>query len=152
MGKAETLLRLANSIALNTPGFLDTKGPGCGNRSTNRFVAALHEAARQEFAEDFSEQGICGSNRLAVDFYFPKEATIVEVALGLRNPNTEFEKDILKALVAKDRGNPVDRLFFISKPGGKKRCQQPGRRDFVSWLENRHGIAIEVHDLESEHA
>jgi len=152
MGKAEILLRLANGIAAGAPGFYDVKGPGGGNRSTNEFIAALRSAAESEFGEYFSERAICGSNRLAVDYYFPDESTIVEVALGLRNPNTEFEKDILKALIAKGKGNRVERLFLISKPGGRKKCQQPGRSEFIAWLKEQHNIDVEVYDLRVGHA
>ncbi len=151
MDQAMTLLLLANRLAVTTPGFFTIKGPGRGNHATNDFVRELRRQAELEFGEDYSEQVICGSSKSAVDYYFPSEATIVEVALGLRNPNTEFEKDILKALVAKDCGNPVKRLFFIAKPGGQRKCQQPGRKDFAAWLNAEHGIEIDVHDLDPSH-
>jgi hypothetical protein len=46
----------------------------------------------KSLGEDFSERKICGDTAQAVNFYFPSEATFVEVAFGLRNPQTEFEK------------------------------------------------------------
>ena len=85
---------------------------------------------------------------MAVDFYFPSEGTIVEIALGLRNPNTEFEKDILKAVIAKSLGHRVEKLLFISKPGGSRKCRQPGRRRVREWLDEEHAISTEVLDLE----
>ena len=71
----------------------------------------------------------------------------MEVALGLGNPNTEYEKDILKALMARDRGNKVEQLIFISKPGGVKKCNQPGRSAVKEWLKDKNGIRIMVMDL-----
>jgi len=147
MTMAERLLELADELASRTPGFYLVNGPGRGNQSTNGFMTELRRIAAAEFGFDYSEQPICGPNRLAVDYYFQPEATIVEVALGLRNPNTEFEKDMLKAVMSQEQGHKVQRLFFISKPGGAKKCSQPGRVEFRLWLKTAHGIEVEVHDL-----
>lgn len=76
--------------------------------------------------------------------------TIVEVALGLPNPSAEFEKDILKAIMAQESGFNVRRLFFISRPGGVKKCSQPGRTKVKEWAHAKHGLTIEVHELEGE--
>ena len=148
MDRISRLLGLANKLALSTPDFFDTKGPGEGNRSTNNFIKELSSRAKSEFGEDFSEKSICGDNSLAVDFYFPDEGTIVEIALGLKNPNTEFEKDILKAVLAKQLEFKVSRLVLISKPGGNKKCNQPGRQAMREWLEHSQKIKIKVVDLE----
>jgi len=99
------------------------------------------------FGSDLSEVSLCGDNSLKVDYYFAEEGTIVEIALGLRNPNTEYEKDIMKAIIAKNLGNEVQKLVFISKPGGEKKCKQPGRLAMRNWLKNNIGITIEVRDL-----
>ena len=147
--KSKRLLELANEIALATRGFFEKKGPGHGNLATNLFINQLGARATEEFGHDYSERRLCGDNSLAVDFYFPTEATIVEVALGLKNPSTEFEKDILKALMARSLGNDVSRLFFISKPGAITKCNQPGRIATREWLERTFGVTIEIHELRS---
>lgn len=149
MSKAKILFTLARDLALATEGFFDTKGPGKGNHSTNNFIAKLGELATREFGEDFSERNICGENSLAVDFYFPDEATIVEIALGIRNPNTEYEKDILKAVMSKRLDNNVNKLVLIAKPGGQKKCNQPGRLAVKKWLGDVYSIELEVWDLEN---
>jgi len=100
------------------------------------------------FGEDFSEKKVCGKSSLAVDFYFPEEATIVEVALGLPNPASEFEKDVLKAIMGQECGYAIKRLYFISRPGALKKCNQPGRTAVRKWAESKHGLSIEVHDLD----
>ena len=145
--RSQTLFRLANDLALATPDFFEKKGPGKGNYATNDFVFELSRKARETFGEDCSEKNICGRNSLAVDYYFPDEQTIVEIAFGLRNPNSEFEKDVLKAVMALDEGNRVSKLVFISKPGAQKKCEQPGRRAVIDWLRSAHGIQVSVHDL-----
>lgn len=106
--------------------------------------------AEKVFKEDLSEKRICGDTKFAVDFYFPEESTIIEVALSLKNSNTEFEKDILKALMAQDTGQTVTELLFLSKPGAIKRHKQPGSRDIVDWVKRTHDIQIEIKELRPE--
>ncbi len=98
-----TLIAVASRIAAGTPGFQEVRGPGAGDQSTQAFMRQLRAEVLDSLGQDFTEKKICGDNAFAVDFYFPDEATIVEVALGLPNPNTEFEKDVLKALMAQRR-------------------------------------------------
>src|SRR5690242_20460073 len=105
------LLDLARRLVSSTPDFQVVRGPGAGDHATRLFMRKLQEAARARFGEDLCERQICGDNEFAVDFYFREEATIVEVALGLPNPTCEFEKDILKAIMAQDLGHEVRRLF-----------------------------------------
>jgi len=147
MNRALKLYSLANDLSLKTKGFFETKGPGKGNHSTNDFIKALGNLAIKEFEIDYSEKNICGNNSLAVDFYFPEEGIIVEIALGLKNPNTEYEKDLLKAVIAKSIGNKINKILFVSKPGGKKKCNQPGRQAVKKWLLETHNIEVEVVDL-----
>lgn len=92
------LIELAQALAAKIPAFQAVLGPGAGDEATGEFMRKLRENALAEFGNDYSEKKICGGNSLAVDFYFPEEQTIVEVALGLPNPATEFEKDVLKAI------------------------------------------------------
>lgn len=148
--RATTLIALARSIATETAEFQKVLGPGDGDRSTQRFMARLRERALEAFGADHSEKRICGDNSFAVDFYFPEEGTVVEVALGLPNPNTEFEKDVLKALMAKEGGHEIERLVFISRAGAERKCDQPGRAAVRAWVEEKHGLLIEVHDLPGE--
>src|SRR5580765_1032360 len=142
------LLAIAREIASGNPDFQAALGPGAGNLATNAFLQELQRRARVEFGgADFCEKKVCGDNSLAVDFYFPEEATIVEVALGLPNPASEFEKDVLKAIMAQEHGHDVKRLFFISRPGAAKKSSQPGRVAMKEWVEENHSLQIEIHEL-----
>lgn len=145
--KADQVVQLARELVSNPTGFSAVLGPGAGNKATNAFMRALRAKAEAALGEDFSEKAICGKNRLCVDFYFPDEGTILEVALGLPNPNTEFEKDIIKAIMAVERGNRVQRLVFISRVGAVAKCAQPGRVAMIEWARANHGIAVEVTEL-----
>lgn len=144
------LIELAQALAAENPAFQVVLGPGAGDRATGEFMRKLREHASAQFINDYSEKKICGENSLAVDFYFPEEQTIVEVALGLPNPATEFEKDVLKAIMAQEMGQLVARLVFISRPGAAKKCSQPGRSAVKAWAKAKHDLAIEVHDLHGE--
>jgi len=144
------LIELAQDLAAMNPEFQAVLGPGVGDKATGEFMRRLRERASVHFGRDYSEKQICGQNALSVDFYFPEEQTIVEVALGLPNPTTEFEKDVLKAIMAQETGQPVIRLVFISRAGAAKKCSQPGRSSVKAWAKSKHGLAIEVHDLHGE--
>jgi hypothetical protein len=148
--KVAALIRVAKAIAGSDATFQEIRGPGAGDHSTAGFMKVLRARAKTEFGFDHAEKKICGRTSYAVDFYFTDQATIVEVALGLPNPSSEFEKDILKAIVAKEHGQAVERLVFIARAGGEKKCKQPGRTALKKWALEKHGIAIEVHDLPGE--
>lgn len=147
LDRATKLLHLAKAVANEDLEFHSVKGPGAGNYATNAFLREIRELAIGEFGEDFSEKRICGDTSQAVDFYFPAEGTIVEVALGLPNPASEFEKDVLKAIMAKENGCRIRRLVFISRPGAAKKCQQPGRAAIIFWAKAHHGISVEIYEL-----
>lgn len=144
------LLRIAREIAASNVNFHAILGPGEGDRATNTFMRQLRESAIKIFGADYSEYKTCGDTSLAVDFYFPEEGTIVEIALGLPNPGSEYEKDILKALMAQELGHRVERLLFISRPGATKKCSQPGRNAMKKWAYAKHSLLVEVHELEGE--
>lgn len=145
--RSAELLVLAEALAATLPDFFDIKGPSVGDRATAAFMRNLRAAAVKRFGADFAEQKICGANGLCVDYYFPEDATIVEVAMGLRNPNSEFERDVLKSIMAKDAGHAVRHLVFIAKPGAVKKCNQPSARAIIDWAARAHDLTIHVHEI-----
>ena len=147
MEKAKRLFEIATSISRDTQDFFAVKGPGKGDHATALFMKLLREDATEIFFVDHAEQKISGDNGLAVDFYFRDEATIVEIALTLRNASTEYEKDILKTVLAIDADNPVKHLVFISKPGAVKRRSEPAPRAMANWLERVHGVKTHIWEL-----
>ena len=149
MDHAEELFALAQSLVDDWPDFFTIKGAGAGDQATNAFMRKLRQRAEAAWSRDFAEQRISGDNKLAVDFYFPEEATIVEVALSLRNPMSEFERDILKAIMAQEAGHPVRHLVFFSKPGARARCAQPGLQAFGDWASRKHGVNIAIREFTS---
>lgn len=146
------LLDLAQALVDVDAEFFTAKGAGAGDRATVAFMRALRASAKAHFGDDHAEHRLCGDTAYAADYYFRHEATIVEVALGLKNPSTEFEKDVLKAVMAKELGAPVEHLVFIAKPGGARKCEQPGRSAIRGWVKRQHGILISVHELKLDAA
>lgn len=144
------LLHIARDIVSRTLDFHVTKGPGLGDHATNGFMRELRAEAKATFGRDLSEFKVRVGTAWAADFYFPEEATLVEVALGLPNPASEFEKDILKAIMAQDSGHAVRRLLFISRAGAVRKCAQPGRAALIEWAAQKHALSIEVHELGGE--
>lgn len=147
--KAETIINSAYELSKKTE-FHKCLGPGAGDKRTQVFMHELQKIILEKYQTDYSEKQICGNNSLAVDFYIPEEKTIIEIALGLPNPNTEFEKDLLKAIISKELGNKISKLIFISRPGAKKKCNQPGRKAFIEWMKNNHEIYIDIYELFGE--
>ena len=143
----ELLLQVVQRVADSTPGFFDIKGPGDGDRATNAFMKSLREELEEAVPFAKPEQCLCGENKLAVDFYLPPEGTIVELAFGLRNPTSEFERDILKALMAKETGCEVHRLVFVSKPGALKRHRQPSSQAIIKWAKQKHDLEIAFYEI-----
>jgi hypothetical protein len=152
MSKVDRLLKLAQQIADERPTFFEIKGPSVGDHDTAAFMRELRLRAESHLGSDYADKRVCGANNLCVDFYFPAESTIVEVALGLRNPTSEYERDILKALMAKEEGHTVSRILFVSKPGALKRLRQPGAAAIAAWAERLHGVRVEVRELTAPHA
>jgi hypothetical protein len=147
MPLVDKLLSLANEIAQNHPRFFENNGPGVGDRNTAEFMKKLRETALQELGRDFSEKQICGNNKLAVDFFFPEEATIVEIALTLRNPNSEFYKDILKTILAQKIGTRIKTLVFVSKPGAIKRHGEPASQSIITLIKKEFGVEIAIKEI-----
>lgn len=144
---AARLHELAQQLADERPSLFETKGPGQGDRDTKGYIDELRRRAAHAFAKDYAEQAICGANGLRVDYYFPEDATIVEIAFLLKNSPSEFEKDILKAIMARESGQDVRELVFIAKPGAVKRCNAPDRRSIIGWAERAHGVTVRVHEI-----
>lgn len=147
-GKAERLYLLAQAIAFRTPKFFDVKGAGTGDHATAEFMAQLRKVAVDSFGQDYSETKSISRAKLSFDFHFPDEETVVEVALGLRNPNSEYEHDIFKCLLAREDATAVKRLLFIAKPGALARQNSPGQKAIKDFVLKRFGLEIQILELE----
>ena len=147
MSKTQQIIDVARKIAKKTRGFNIPKRQGEGNIATNRFMAKLRERVEHRLGFNYSEKRFSDDIDSKVDFYIPEEKTIIEIALSLRNPSSEFHKDILKALLAKDNGWEVNRLVFVAKPDAEKNHDRPLSQKIKEWLEEHHSITVEIEEL-----
>ena len=145
------VIELAQVEADRDPAFFTVKGPGAGDRATAIFINALRHKAKEEFGSDLAECPVLPGTGVKVDYWMPEEGVIVEVALSLRHPLSEFERDILKAVIARERGLGVSALVFITKSGGAKRLRSPWFSTVIEWAKGQ-GIEVSVHELESRAA
>jgi hypothetical protein len=142
--KADQLCLLALKLAEQTPEFFETKGPGKGDLASAIFVKNLRGIASDVFGRDYSEFRVCKEANLRLDFYFPDEATAIEIAQTLHLSRTEYELDIFKCLLAKEGGMAIERLIFIGKPGAARRQAQPGARAIADFARKHFGLEITV--------
>ena len=145
--KSEHLLFLAQGIAEQTPNFFERKGPGVGDIATGAFVRALRQLAKEEFGVDYSEKVVCKSAGFRFDYFFPDEGTAVEFAFGLHNPNSEFERDILKCVLAHEDGCEVRKLILVGKPGAIVRLSAPAPKAIVAHCTRSLGLTVDVLEL-----
>jgi len=147
---ADQILKIAQTLARQTRGFQKRKGPGkrAGNGVTNKFLKNLDKAVEAKWPRKVrrQEQAATGVN-YSFDYYIPSERTAVEIALSLRNVVTEFEKDIFKAILAKQSHKPITKLLLIGKKGSVKRQNEPGPRAIKAWTKQNCRIAVEVREL-----
>lgn len=144
---AMKLYLLALNLADYTPGFYDTKGAGAGNHASNQFMKNLRRVAREIFKCDYSEKSICKNTKYAVDFYIPEDGTVVEVALSLKNPTSEYEQDIFKCLLAQEDGATVSSLLFIAKPGALATHNAPGSKRIREFVLKHFGLYVDILEL-----
>jgi hypothetical protein len=145
--KAMMLYMLAIKLANGTPDFYKVKNAGLGDHASNQFMKNLRQLANNQFGSDFSEKRGCKGTKHAFDFYFPDEGSVIEIALSLHNPASEYEKDILKCLLAKEDGLTINSLLFITKPGGMLRHEAAGSRRIRELVLKRFGIWVDILEL-----
>jgi hypothetical protein len=146
--KWELLCCIAQELAEQTPGFFDKKGPGIGDHATAAFVRSLRTLARDTFEHDFSEKSVCSLAGFRFDYFFPEEAVAVEFAFGLHNPNSEFERDIFKCLLAIEDGCQVRKLILMGKPGAIAKLSAPAPRAIIAFVNKRYGLEVDVLELQ----
>jgi hypothetical protein len=145
--KAMMLYMLAIKLANGTPDFYKVKNAGFGDHASNVFMKNLRQLAMNTFGSDFSEKRACKDTKHAFDFYIPDEGSVVEIALSLHNPASEYEKDIFKCILAKEDGLTVNSLLFITKPRAMLRHEAAGSRRIRELVMKRFGIWVDILEL-----
>ena len=149
---ADCVFELAQKKASMFPSFQDRVGPGleAGNGVTNNYLKALNQAVVDNFpTEVLIQERVAPGVQYSFDFYIPSEQTAVEIALSIRNPVSEFEKDIFKAILAKDSGKPVRKLVLIGKQGSVKVRNGTGPTAIKCWALRNYDIEVDVREITS---
>ena len=147
---ARGIFELARSLAAQTPGFEERRGPGrnAGDGLTRDYLKKLDEIVGARWPSAVDAQRPIGTNAgYTFDYYIRSEQTAVEIALSLRNPLSEFERDVFKAMLAKENGLALRNLILLGKRGAVKRLSAPGPSAIIAWAARHCGIDIEVKDL-----
>jgi hypothetical protein len=84
---------------------------------------------------------------MLLTFTSPEEGSVIEVALSLHNPASEYEKDIFKCLLAKEDGLVINSLLFISKPGAMTRHDAPGSKRIRELVWRCFGVWVDILEL-----
>jgi hypothetical protein len=100
--------------------------------------------SERHFCRDYSEKKVCGQTGYSFDFYIGEEETVVEISLGLNNPNSEFERDILKCLLAQEAGTRIKKLVFICKAPGRAQKDWRGPAAIIEFMMRRFQIEVSV--------
>jgi hypothetical protein len=150
MSITDDLLKVIHQSAAAIPTFNDRLGPGvnAGNGATRKFVKTVNHAVSERWPEqvEIDRTALSGA-KLDFDFYIPSEKTAVEIALSIRNPVSEYEKDIFKGLLARESGLPLERLILIGKSGSVKTRNMPGSKAIRDWAWDKHKLKVEVHEI-----
>ncbi len=143
-GRVEKFIGIARTLVSDWPRFYPMLNPEAARFGIRAFKSELRSRAFAEFCVDYSDKPICGGN-LALDYLIG--STVVEIAMNLRDQNSEFERDILKVLMAQSELLTVTHLLFLAKPGARARCDIPARKAVVAWAEREYGVRVEVREL-----
>lgn len=140
-GCVEHFVEIARTLVNDWPRFSPMLEPNAASRGIAAFKAELRSRAFADFCVDYAEKAIC-TDGLTVDYYIG--STVVEIALNLRDPNSEFERGILKCIMAMGNLHAITRLLFLAKPGARARCNTPTRRALAAWAEREQGLVVDV--------
>lgn len=147
MTKARIIHDIAQQVADEFPDMFRKKGPGEGNHFTNKYMARLNSAVATAIGKSYIEQKICEPTDQCVDFYIPEESTIIEIELSLYNVHTNLDRDIFKALLAKEAGHSVSTLLLIGKEPAKERHNQPASRALLGFVKKHHALNVVIEDI-----
>jgi len=117
---------------------------------TECFMERLREAVHADPAlqcpsEDLVLSGTLPKAGLRFDFYIPREQTAVEFALG--KSVREFEKDLLKAVLAKTDGKPIQCLALAIRRGRRPKLINPARQAMTEYVEEHLDVRVVIREF-----
>ena len=149
MIKAERIFQLAQEGA-DAYRMFKARRAGGGTPYVNEVVNHLKYLVGQEFGTGVINQFLSKENRQSVDFWLEDEQTIMEVEFNILSSPPVLEKEVFKALLAKDAGKDVRHLILIGDPGSVLLSQAPAPASIINWVERRHQIGVQIWELKDK--
>jgi hypothetical protein len=146
MSKAERICQLAQEVVASY-NMLNARRAGAGDPFTREVIDHLKFRAVEEFGAGIVNQFLSKANRQLVDFWIEDEQTIVEVEYSMWSLDPLLEKEVFKALLAKDAGKDVRHLILIGDPGSVRRWQKPTPQSVIDWVQRHHHIRVQIREL-----
>jgi hypothetical protein len=146
MTKAERIIQLARDVAASYD-LLNARRAGSGDSYSREVVDHLKSMAVEEFGPGVANQFLSMANRQSVDFWIEEEHTIIEVEYSMWSSDPLLEKEVFKALLAKDAGKDVRHLILVGNPGSVRRWRTPTPRSVMDWVQRHHQIHVQIMEL-----
>ena len=146
MSKAERIFQWAQEVA-STYDLLNARRAGSGDTYTREVIDHLKFMVIEEFGLGVTNQFLSKANRQSVDFWLEDEQTIIEVEYSMWSADPSLEKEVFKALLAKDAGKDVRHLILIGDPGSVRRWLAPTPRSVMEWVKRHHQIQVQIWEL-----
>ena len=144
--KAQRIFKLAQEGA-DAYRMFKLRRAGAGTPFVNEVINHLKFLVAQEFGSDVVNRFLSTANRQAVDFWLEDEHTIIEMEFDILTSPPVLEKEVFKALLARDAGNDVRQLVLISDPGAALLSHAPTPASIIEWVERWHQIRVQIWDL-----
>ena len=123
---------------------------GAGTPYVDEVINHLKFLVAQEFGTGAVNQFLSKEARHLVDFWLEDEQTIIEMEFNILSSPPVLEKEVFKALLAKDAGNDVRHLILIADPGSAVLAQAPTPASIINWVERRHQIRVQIWELKDK--
>ena len=149
MTKAKRIFQLAQEGA-DAYRMFKARRAGGGIPYVNEVVNHLKFLVDQEFGTGVVNQFLSKENRQSVDFWLEDEQTILEIEFNTFSSPPVLEKEVFKALLAKDAGKDVRHLVLIGDPGSALLSQAPAPMSIINWVERRHQIGVQIWELKDK--
>ena len=146
MSKAERIFQLAQQGS-DAYRMFKARRAGAGTCYINEVINHLKFQVEQEFGTGVVSQFLSKENRQSVDFWLEDEQTILEVEFNILSSPPVLEKEVFKALLAKDAGKDVRHLILIGDPGSALLSKAPTPASVMNWVERRHQIRVQIWEL-----
>jgi hypothetical protein len=149
MNKAERIFQLAQEGA-DAYRMFKARRAGGGPAYVKEVIDHLKFLVVQEFGSAVVNQFLSKENRQSVDFWLEDEQTIMVMEFNILYSPPVMEKEVFKALLAKDAGKDVRQLIIIGDPGSVLLAQAPVPMSIINWVERRHQIRVQIWELKDK--